>query len=79
MKVNYSLQSKDLNSVSSEAAWAERMGYDSISSNETAHDPFLPLVLAATSTNHINLQTHVAIALEANASGAEALTKVMLL
>ena len=62
MKVNYSLQSKDLNSVASEAAWAEKMGYDSISSNETDHDSFLPLVLAATSTSHIKLQTHVAIA-----------------
>ena len=62
MKVNYPLQSKDLNSVASEAAWAESMGYDSISSNETAHDSFLPLALAATSTSHVQLETHVAIA-----------------
>ena len=62
MKVNYPLQSRDLTSVASEAAWAESMGYDSISSNETAHDSFLPLVLAATSTSHVQLETHVAIA-----------------
>ena len=62
MKVNYPLQSRDLSSVASEAAWAESMGYDSISSNETAHDSFLPLALAATSTSHVLLETHVAIA-----------------
>ena len=62
MKVNYPLQSRDLTSVASEAAWAESMGYDSISSNETAHDSFLPLALAATSTSHVQLGTHVAIA-----------------
>ena len=62
MKVNYPLQSRDLTSVASEAAWAESMGYDSISSNETAHDSFLPLALAATSTSHVQLETHVAIA-----------------
>ena len=62
MKVNYPLQSRDLSSVASEAAWAESMGYDSISSNETAHDSFLPLALAATSTSHVQLETHVAIA-----------------
>ena len=62
MKVNYPLQSRDLSSVASEAAWAESMGYDSLSSNETAHDSFLPLALAATSTSHVQLETHVAIA-----------------
>ena len=62
MRVTYRLASKDLASVASEAAWAENMGYDSVSSNETAHDSFLPLTLAATSTNRVTLETRVAIA-----------------
>jgi len=62
MRVNYNLASKDLASVAAEAAWAENMGYDSVSSNETAHDSFLPLALAATSTTHAVLETKVAIA-----------------
>ena len=62
MRVNYTLSTKNLASVAAEAAWAESMGYDSVSSNETAHDSFLPLALAATSTNRVTLETKVAIA-----------------
>ena len=62
MRVIYSLRSRDLTAVAAEAAWAESMGYDGVSSNETAHDPFLPLTLAATSTSRVTLETHVAIA-----------------
>ena len=50
MRVTYRLATDTLASVAAEAAWAEDIGYDSISSNETAHDSFLPLALAATST-----------------------------
>ena len=62
MRVIYSLRSRDLTAVAAEAAWAESMGYDGVSSSETAHDPFLPLTLAATSTSRVTLETHVAIA-----------------
>ena len=62
MKVTYRLATNQLASVAAEAAWAENMGYDSMSSNETAHDSFMPLVLAATSTNKAILETRVAIA-----------------
>ena len=62
MRVTYRLATNDLASVPSEAAWAEGMGYDSMSSNETAHDSFLPLALAATSTKRTILETRVAIA-----------------
>jgi len=62
MRVFYRLGSNDLGSVAAEAAWAESMGYDGISSNETAHDPFLPLALAATATSRVILETRVAIA-----------------
>ena len=62
MKVVYSLKSRDLNAVAAEAAWAESAGYDGVSTNETAHDSFLPLAVAATSTSRVTLETHVAIA-----------------
>ena len=62
MKVTYHLNSSDLAAVPSEAAWAEAMGYDGVATSETAHDPFLPLALAATATSRVTLDTQVAIA-----------------
>ena len=62
MRVFYRLGSKSLGAVAAEAAWAESMGYDGVSSNESAHDPFLPLALAATATSRAILETRVAIA-----------------
>ncbi|MDA0263692.1 MAG: TIGR03617 family F420-dependent LLM class oxidoreductase [Chloroflexi bacterium] len=62
MRVTYRLAAKELASAPAEAAWAESMGYDSVCSNETAHDSFLPLTLAATSTTRTTLETRVAIA-----------------
>lgn len=62
MKVIYHLNSGDLGAVPSEAAWAEAMGYDGVATSETAHDPFLPLALAATATSRVTLDTRVAIA-----------------
>ena len=62
MRVIYRLNMKDLKNVVEEARWAESMGYDGVSSNETAHDPFYPLLLAATTTSHVTLETRVAIA-----------------
>ena len=62
MRVVYSLRSRDFDGVAAEAAWAESAGYDGVSTNETAHDSFLPLAVAATSTSRVTLETHVAIA-----------------
>ena len=62
MRVTYHLNSGDVRAVAAEAAWAEAMGYDGVSANETAHDPFLTLTLAATTTSRVTLDTHVAIA-----------------
>ena len=38
------------------------MGYDGLCSDETAHDPFFPLLLAAGATSRVTLETRVAIA-----------------
>jgi probable F420-dependent oxidoreductase len=44
----------------------EEIGYDGAFSFEAKHDPFLPLVLAAESTEHIRLGTAIAIAFARN-------------
>ncbi len=62
MRVIYNLNTRDLANIPEEARWAEAMGYDGLASNETSHDPFFPLLLAATSTSHVTLETRVAIA-----------------
>jgi probable F420-dependent oxidoreductase len=41
---------------------AEEVGFDGLWSNETRHDPFLPLVVAAQHTQHIQLGTSIAVA-----------------
>ena len=61
MRVIYPLNSKDLGNIAGEARWAEAMGYDGLASEETAHDPFLPRLLAANGTSRITLETRVAI------------------
>ncbi|MBI3744002.1 MAG: TIGR03617 family F420-dependent LLM class oxidoreductase [Chloroflexi bacterium] len=54
-----SIRPKD---VADRAVLAEEMGYDGVTVGETAHDPFLPLTLAAEHTTRITLGTAVAIA-----------------
>jgi probable F420-dependent oxidoreductase len=44
------------------AATAEQVGFDGVWTTETAHDPFLPLVSAATATSKILLGTAIAVA-----------------
>ncbi|MGW2151319.1 TIGR03617 family F420-dependent LLM class oxidoreductase [Nonomuraea bangladeshensis] len=48
--------------VAAFAAWAERAGFDTISSAEVDHDPFLRLALAAPATSRIRLATGIAVA-----------------
>ncbi|MFP6748895.1 MAG: TIGR03617 family F420-dependent LLM class oxidoreductase [Alphaproteobacteria bacterium] len=61
MKVDAYLNS-DLDTAGAEARELEEMGYDGLKSIETAHDPFLPLLLAAQSTTKIELTTGIAVA-----------------
>jgi probable F420-dependent oxidoreductase len=44
------------------AAAQERRGYDGVMTAETSHDPFLPLLLAAQSTERVDLMTSIAVA-----------------
>jgi alkanesulfonate monooxygenase SsuD/methylene tetrahydromethanopterin reductase-like flavin-dependent oxidoreductase (luciferase family) len=52
----------DLDKAGAEARELEDMGYNGLKSIETAHDPFLPLLLAAQSTQTIDLTTGIAVA-----------------
>ncbi|MFP6708648.1 MAG: TIGR03617 family F420-dependent LLM class oxidoreductase [Alphaproteobacteria bacterium] len=61
MKVD-AVVTSDLDKAGAEARELEEMGYDGLKSVETAHDPFLPLLLAAQSTTKIDLTTGIAVA-----------------
>ncbi len=52
----------DLARVADMAREVEEIGYDGLASGETKNDPFVPLLLGATSTSRIRLTTAVVIA-----------------
>jgi len=56
----------DPSGVIDTALAAEKAGYDGIWSVETSHDPFLPLVLAAEHTDHLEVGTAIAVAFARN-------------
>lgn len=62
MKIDIGLRSHDLRALGGEAAAYERLGVDGLWSYETAHDPFLPLLVAAQSTSRVSLGTGIAVA-----------------
>ena len=61
MKVD-AVVTSDLDKAGAEAWELEEMGYNGLKSVETAHDPFLPLLLAAQTTTKIDLITGIAVA-----------------
>ncbi len=56
----------DPSGVVESARRAEASGYDGVWTAETAHDPFLPLVLAAEHTERLQLGTGIAVAFARN-------------
>ena len=52
----------DMTLIAEKARQAERLSYDAISVGETAHNPFLPLVLVAEHTQRLHFGSSVAIA-----------------
>ena len=58
--------SNELATAASSAKETEAAGYDGAWSVETAHDPFLPLLLAAEHTEHLELGTSIAVAFARN-------------
>jgi probable F420-dependent oxidoreductase len=55
-----------LSNAGEAAAEREASGYDGVQSAETAHDPFLPLLLAAERTERVDLMTSIAVAFARN-------------
>ncbi len=56
----------DLKQAAEQAREAESAGYDGVWTAETAHDPFFPLLLAAGSTERVELGTSIAVAFARN-------------
>jgi len=61
-KVLYHLTTANLKGIAEEAKWAEDMGYDGLCTEDAAHDPMLPLMMAASTTSRVTLEPRVAIA-----------------
>ena len=62
MKFDASLLTHDLTQMASLARFADETGFDGIWTFETAHEPFLPLVLAAEHSRRLSLGTSIAVA-----------------
>jgi probable F420-dependent oxidoreductase len=62
MKFDTTLLTTDLSQMPTLTQAAEAMGFDAVWTSETAHDPFLPLVLAAEHSQRVTLGTSIAVA-----------------
>lgn len=62
MKVFTTIPQHDLRQVPAAARAIEAAGYDGLMTMENAHEPFLPLAVAATATERVELITGIAIA-----------------
>ena len=62
MRIGTRIGDRSLGEIAQLAKRAEALGYDFLSSSETAHNPFLPLVLAAEHTERMGLRTSIALA-----------------
>lgn len=62
MKVYYNMPRVTMREAAAMAQEIERRGYDGIATNETSRDSFMPLAVASTVTEKVELATSVAIA-----------------
>lgn len=62
MRVFAQLPTEDWRETAEAAKRAEAAGYDGVSTNELAHEPFLPLAVAAMATERVMLNTSIAVA-----------------
>jgi len=62
VKLDTGFMPTSLHDAATTAKAAEDMGFDTLWSAETSHDPFFPLVLAAEHTKRIKLGTSIAVA-----------------
>jgi probable F420-dependent oxidoreductase len=62
MKFDAVIAPNSLKNVTTTAQAIEALGFDGLWTSETAHNPFLPLTLAASSTRRVELGTSIAVA-----------------
>lgn len=62
MKFDVTIFAEDLNAVMDIARQVEDYGFDGLWTAETAHNPYLPLTLAAAASSQIELGTQIAVA-----------------
>src|SRR5262245_3993894 len=62
----HSYLTSSLHGAAREAREFEELGFDGVMSGEAAHDPFLPLALAAEHTTGLRLMTGIAVAFARN-------------
>lgn len=62
MRVNTSITTDDLGAIPEQARALEAAGFDGLTTQENRHEPFIPLTLAASTTERVRLATNVAIA-----------------
>ncbi|ETX09043.1 MAG: hypothetical protein ETSY2_01810 [Candidatus Entotheonella gemina] len=62
MKLDTQMQVFNFDAITREARRFERMGFDCVWTFEAAHDPFMPLALAATATQHLQIGTNISVA-----------------
>ncbi|MCB0990836.1 MAG: TIGR03617 family F420-dependent LLM class oxidoreductase [Acidimicrobiales bacterium] len=62
MRIKAGLDNSDLAAVPRRIKAIEDSGFDGVSAAENAHDPFLPLAIAAVNSTRVTLETGVAIA-----------------
>jgi probable F420-dependent oxidoreductase len=62
MKIDANLDTSSLAAVTSSAVELDRAGYDGLWATESAHDPFLPLPVAALAAERAELGTSIAVA-----------------
>lgn len=62
MRVSTSITGDDLAGAGARALAAEQAGFDQVTTQEARHEPFMPLAIAATATERVQLATSVAIA-----------------
>ena len=60
MKIDTTLLATELSDIPELTRQAEAIGFDGIWTSETAHDPFLPLTLAAEHSQTLSLGTSIA-------------------
>ena len=62
MKIDTGIMGGSYAEIGVRARELEALGYDGLMTAETAHDPFLPLAIAAEHTERIELATGIAVA-----------------